>query len=355
MRVKRYISCCLIVIVTLCLSSCALLFNEKSQCIKIRTDSTIKLLKVDTTKLLYHEPGDIEYYVKRGKQPLRLDFSVNDTILVSYQLRKKLSPAFLLANSITPMAIGYVVDLFHKKKYMYSGNNYFSYDTLRHKVVHYNSKPARPDLVKLKLGWNYANIFHSSLFHWQTSDASILGLNLGAEYFIKQNQSLQVESGYAFTGKYSTDRKFGYKIPKDSIVKSRVTNFWLMANYKIYRQRWAFGAGLSFAGLKYYEKKDYFVTRDSVRTMPTDTFSITELSSKGSTMKSLLKGGLSLKLDYKLSEFITLGCNWHCFVGDFNKVKFYTSHFLNFHIDFTIYEINLKRKKQSNASNRPEK
>jgi hypothetical protein len=329
------------VIIFLCLSSCALLFNEKSQCLKIRTDSTLNLVKVDTTKLLYHEPGDIEYYVKRGKQPLKLDFVTKDSLKVSYYLKKKLSPAFALANISTGM-IGYAVDLFHPKRFMYAPQNYFSYDTLQKQIVHSVTKPVTKGYTKFFFGWNYLSLYDAGLYSQKRGDFSTLGLNLGAEYFLTNNQSLQLEVGQATSGTVPSKKR---QINASPLVKSRTSNFWLLLNFKKQYQRFSIGTGICFAGLKRYDNWKYYSTYDSIVTKPSDTLLVTKYIYSKSTMQPLIKAGLNLKLDFCISELIVLGCNWQLYLSDINKAKFYASHFFNFYVSMNVFDYQFKHKK----------
>lgn len=332
-------------------SSCAMLFNEKSQCIKIYTDSTLRLTAIDSTRLLYHEPGDQEFYVRRGRQPLKLQFENSKGQHLNFYLNRRLSPAYFLANAASPFALGYVADLFHEKRFMYSPQNYFSYDTLRHQVLYDVVRPSATGELSVYAGWNFASIYHPALFKTNQLSATINGFHASAVYVPDRGRSFQAELGYAFANGPSQNKRYAVSAPFDSVSKYKLTNLWLLATYRLHYRHWVLGAGVSLAGLKNYEKRDYYITYDSIQAIPLDTFSVTKYRYSSSQMTPLFKAGLHAKAECRINHFVTLGANWQLYCADINTPALYASHFFNFYVALNVYRTNLLRKRKPHASN----
>ncbi|HOZ87182.1 MAG TPA: hypothetical protein PL029_05450, partial [Bacteroidia bacterium] len=245
-------------------SSCATILNDKFQIIHVYCDSTIKLAHIDKATKTFD--FDTAWLVKRSRQNLRLNFTLNDSSKVNYGLRSRLSKEFIFGNIYPFFPVGHIVDLFHNNRFQYPEQNYFRYNASKGTVERYRPQPQNEkNNFYARLGWSFLNAYHTSLFEDFQGSGTPLGLNLQLEYFFKARQSVFFETGMAttFRTKYRLNYSKTEDLP-DSATYGHASSYWFMGGYRYHLKRFAFGAGVTWSPASYSSDKYYSAKRDTI-------------------------------------------------------------------------------------------
>lgn len=332
-------------IIPLLFSSCALLFNGKTQRVRIQTSPDIKLVGYDSSRVI-ERSVDGSYQVKRAKKLFILEFQLPDSSRVKYELWPGLSPTAVFGNYFTPFWLGYIVDYFYDSKYRYYPSNYFSYNAKKHTLKHTRMLPLRKRYLYAGLGWSFANAYHASLFNNYIGAGSPLGANVQLEFFLTDRHAVLFEAGIAGKGYGDLRKRFNYH-KHDSIVRSRTANSWYLLSYRFHVNRMAVGAGFSFSPMQNQLRTYRFYYKDTITAPRQDTIQILTGVQERQSQNLLHKAGLNFNVEYRLSNKTAIGGNWQMFMGDLNKKNgIYASHFFNCYLMCKIAHLNIRRKKQ---------
>ncbi|MES2679738.1 MAG: hypothetical protein V4635_07640 [Bacteroidota bacterium] len=352
MRINSKISYILISVIPFLFSSCATILNEKFQIIHVNCDSTLRLVHIDKATKTFD--FDTAWLVKRSRQNLRMEFVLNDSSRVNYYLRSRLSKEFVFGNIYPFFPVAHIVDLCCPNRFAYRENNYFTYDTVRQKII--RKRQLYPDETKniyMRFGWSFLNAYHASLFEEFYGEGTPLELNLQVEYFFKARHSVFFEGGTAVTFKKRHRLKYSKTddLP-ESVLYGHAYSYWLLGGYRYHIKTLAFGAGVSWSPASYSSDKYYSTKRDTIGKNNTDSTYWTWLGPFSRT-QNVQKMGLVFNLDCKVTSNISAGMNWHLFIKDIDKsTGIYSSHFFNFYLTFKLCRINFNKTKPPHEYNR---
>jgi hypothetical protein len=343
MGIKKKIRCVLISLIPILFSSCATILNEKFQVIHVNCDSTLKLARIDKATKIFDI--DTAWLVKRSRQNLRMNFTLNDASQVEYDLKSRLSKEFVFGNLYPFFPLGHMIDLFHSNRFQYPEENYFRYNAAKAAVERYRPPPENEkNNFYARLGWSFLNAYHTSLFDNFQGSGTPLGLNLQLEYFFKTRHSVFFETGMAsmFRAKH---RLYYFKTnaAPDSVTFGHAYSYWFMGGYRVHLRRFALGAGVTWSPASYSSDKFYFNQRDTIGKINSDS-TYWKWSGPYSRTQNLQKMGLVFNIDCKVASNISAGINWHLFIKDIDKGSgIYSSHFFNFYITFKLFRINFNK------------
>jgi len=336
---------CFLVVIALPVffSSCAVLFSKKFQYLHVHCDSTLALQKIPNAVKTIDLDSMPAYQVKRSRSALTLKFKLNDSSLVDYQLKSGRSKLFVFGNLYPFFSVGHIVDMFYPNRFEYPRNNYFSYDSSRHKVIHRTLIPVNEkNTLNLRLGWSFINAYYAEPAETYPGGASPFGLSLRADYFMTKNTILFFEGGLASVpAPKRKDYYLGYG--SDSIQNNSVWSSWFALGYKYQFHRFGFGAGLSLSPVNYSSDRYKVLKRDTVAPNYPDS---TYLAVAGPFTKNsqVHKAGFVFNVDFKITPAVSTGVNYLLFLKDLNRsTGVYASYFFNFYLTFRLFRFNLKK------------
>jgi hypothetical protein len=193
-------------LISISLSSCASLLNNKKTVVKISSDTESKIIFNKDTLFTNQKKSTI--------RPLRLKETIKisvlkDSLKQDFYLKPKLS-SILWLNAYA-FGLGVFIDLSSNKRFTYKHNLHFVTDSVSKKIVISHKKVAL-------LPKNKFFLFTTPLLAFDFFSIPIL--SLGSEYFVKDNISLSAEYGVKF---YSIN----YQKPKVSYLKDKATTYRL--------------------------------------------------------------------------------------------------------------------------------
>lgn len=324
-----------------------MIFNEPYHTIKINSGPGLRLASLDSTNLKWSDSTRHEYYMVRSRNPLMLNFEAGDK-KVNYKLRSKLSREYLFLNMISPEGIGYIIDLFSKKKYAYPLENFFYYNAELNKLEHYTIKPIEPGTTRIKVGLYPINTYSKEFVKGYLGDVTPFGINISGERFLKNRKSVSIESGTSRAGslKYH-GKKYALSPPVDSIRRDAIETFWVAATWKRRYDRWGIGGGLCASLNNYFWRTEYFDvdTTFLVRSKTEiDTILYGTLSHVKSGRIRHFKTGFNFNVEYRFNRSMTAGCEWQQYILDSRYPGFYLSGIFNLYVSFTLTEIKAKNR-----------
>ena len=194
----------LVIMVVFILTSCATIISTKEYVMSISSDLP-NLNVVINNSNTYNLPS--KAVVTRSKENLDFKISQNDSIINDTILKSKLSNTFWWGNAglfiyLTPIA--WLVDLNTEKRFTYgkyifidSLGNIRSYQTtgklFSNQFAEIYFKKQKRENFNILISIPEINLFHLSPKNETPRNfAGFIGLGLGAEYFYKNNKSLQL-------------------------------------------------------------------------------------------------------------------------------------------------------------------
>ena len=193
-------------LISISLSSCASLLNNKKTVVKISTDAGSTIIFNKDTLFTNQKKSTIR--ALRSKETIKISV-FKDSLKQDFYLEPKLSSIFWL-NAYT-YGLGMLIDLSSNRRFTYKHNLHFVTDSVSKKIVISHKKVAL-------LPKNKFFLFTTPLLAFDFFSIPIL--SLGSEYFVKDNISLSAEYGAQF-------RTINYKQPNVSYLKDKATTYRL--------------------------------------------------------------------------------------------------------------------------------
>lgn len=178
-----------LIISLISLSSCATIFNNKTQKIQIITDPNIIVLSNDSTlkKSNYID----EYLVFRDKKPLRVALKVEnrDTTVL---LKSKLTPLFF-SNLLFNYGIGMALEIDKPNIFNYSPQTYLTFKNGSVKAISGIFKN-KGDL-DLHIGIPHFNFFNAKTLNKNINTGGFWGIESGFDFYHKNKQFVSINIG----------------------------------------------------------------------------------------------------------------------------------------------------------------
>ncbi len=180
-----------VILVALFFSSCATILNSPVQHVSIVTSKRIEVVSVDSSMNSFG--GRNSFYLRRGKDPLRLNLLV-DSVEQKFAVKAYSSFAYWI-NIYFNYGIGLFFDKDNPKRYTYPRRRY-----LRMKGDRVVADRFAPTLKGTK-NWHIA-VPHSNFFRVATpgghkKSEGFLGIETGLDYVYKDNRFISVYGGAA--------------------------------------------------------------------------------------------------------------------------------------------------------------
>ena len=219
-------------------SSCATIFNSPVQKVFISADKNIKVLSVENTTLvdssLIDKYRTKAYYIPRSDKPLSVKLQM-DSIQKTIILKPKSSFAFWY-NIYCNYGIGMLIDKDNPKRYGYPNRNYLKLQDTT--IKNFRFAPTNKGTINLSLSLPFTTFFNIQTIDKQFNSAGVIGLEIGLDYFYKNNSYLSVNLGtatdkfgdYVGTGEIQTADVIFASLRKNSIVGSFDLGYGLNAS-----------------------------------------------------------------------------------------------------------------------------
>jgi hypothetical protein len=292
----------LLILLIFSLSSCATIFNKKTQTISVSTSSLHATAKINDS--IYKLPAKV--IVKRSKKELPIEL-VSDSLIKKYTLSPSVNKKFAFGNllffQLSPVA--YITDLTNQKRFYYKNNVFLdvqdsvgiiktnmsrAFSGFKH---HFTKEyPTKKGQINFVLALPYVNTFHFEPSNENYSNKTgFLGFSAGIEYFYTNKRYFSVN----FRAATSFDLPF--PAPLDQYGEYERLNslsFGFTHNHKI--KRFSVGYGLNYSRNVWYKHYEEFFVE------PGDKTGITKAN------KTL---GVTLNGYYQISSFFYVGLNYN--------------------------------------------
>jgi hypothetical protein len=254
----RYLS---FFIISILISSCATIFNRKTQNVVIQTDSkqTILINDLDTLK------NEREYKVRflRGYNPIKI--SILDTLnqKKDYSIKPTFSTTLLF--NIWNYGAGYFIDYLSPKRFGYPNYVYLkeskSKKNNNQQTYKYYTfqKTYKNDLF---IGFSiplFNNFTNSNILNQSISTANALGISLFVDYYYLKNTFFSIKASqqnvlYGIEDSYYTYsdeinkilyHSYEKKIAKDNIIDAASSSITITHNHQLRNIQFNYGLGLT--------------------------------------------------------------------------------------------------------------
>lgn len=194
MSIKEFLKFLIFGTIILTFSSCASIFNSRNVKIKVVSYPPCNIIVNNDT--LCENEYEKHITITRNSEPLIIN-AFNDTITKKYSIKPKNSLAFWL-NINTPYYLGFMVDIYSKKRYTYPKTVYFDINEKDNKYYDYNPHIIPYEKIK--------NIIKFTPF--KIIDITNPAIEFSYERKLKSNYSTQVMYSYLLPFDFlSTDFK----------------------------------------------------------------------------------------------------------------------------------------------------
>lgn len=292
----------LLILLIFSLSSCATIFNKKTQTLSVSTNSIDATAKINDS--IYKLPAKV--IVKRSRKELPIEL-VSDSLIKKYTLTPSVNGKFVFGNllffQLFPAA--YITDFTNQKRFYYQDNVFLdTQDSVR--IIktdlskafsgfkhHFTKKyPTKKGQINFVLALPYVNTFHfEPSGENYVNKTGFLGFSSGIEYFYTDKRY------FSANFRAVTNFDLPFPAPLDQFGEYERLNsfsFGFTHNHKI--KRFSVGYGLNYSKNVWYKHYDkYFVE-------PGDKTGITK------TNKTL---GATLNGYYQISSFFHIGLNYN--------------------------------------------
>jgi len=240
----------LLLLLPLCLSSCATIFNRKEYKLKIYAYENNVKAKVNDS--VYTLPAYVK--VKRSKENLAVQF-ITDSLTRNVTIKSSVNPEFIYGNLafLQFAPAGYIADCFTDKRFYYGRKLLFkSWDTttvftppIFSGVKKYFAQkyPVQKGQVNMSISIPYINGFYMQpQGEGVRMNAGFFGLSAGLEYYYKENTFAKITIASAI------DFDFFIPVPIEGdgpYQSTRNFNISLTNNHKL--SRFVLGYGVSYA------------------------------------------------------------------------------------------------------------
>ncbi len=261
----RYLS---FFIISILISSCATIFNRKTQNVVIQTDTkqTILINDLDTLK------NEREYKVRflRGNNLVKISIldSLNKT--KDYSIQPNFSKTLIF--NVWNYGIGYFIDYFSPKRFGYP--NYIYLKESKSNKYYTFQKTYKNDLF---IGFGiplFNNFTSSNILNQSKSTANALGISLFVDYYYLKNSFLSVKVGqqnvlygiedsyYTYSNEINKMLYQAYKkqIFSDIIIDASSTSISITNNHQLRKLQLNYGLGLTSYNYTRYLELDFTPT-----------------------------------------------------------------------------------------------
>jgi hypothetical protein len=292
----------LLILLIFSLSSCATIFNKKTQTLSISTNSINATVKINDS--IYKLPAKV--IVKRSKKELPIEL-VSDSLTTKYTLLPSVDGKFVFGNlaffELLPAA--YITDFTNQKRFYYQGNVFLdTQDSVRiiktniskafsgfknHFTKEYPTKKGQFNFV---LALPYVNTFHfKPSGENYINKTGFFGFSAGIEYFYTTKRY------FSANFRAVSDFELPFPVPLEQFDEYERLNsfsFGITHNHKI--RRFSVGYGLNYSRNVWHKHYDeYFLE-------PGDETGIT---------KDNRTLGATLNSYYQMGSFFYIGLNYN--------------------------------------------
>jgi hypothetical protein len=304
-------------------TSCATIINRRTTDVKI-------ISKKDPVK--FYINGDSSTWnntpqtlaIERSRSDLVIT-AKKDTVQKTFLIRSKLSTAFWLGNIFCGGLAAYAVDLFSPKRFTYPSEISIDFDKNTYSIQKTLSDPEK-GLLNLSFSIPEGNLFYMRKEKGYGSFAGFLGLTGGAQYYISNTHSIDLNAGIA------GDLLLPIPVPVDYFGPHTTSSvFFVAAKFGSDYKRIHYAAGFQFNRSFYnrYNIAGSGAAHDS-------TFSINQNNA-----------GLALSAYYRFSRTFSIGVNYDpsLIAWENKKTNFQYSHLIFLDLLFQ-FEIRRPEKKK---------
>ncbi len=252
-------------IVSFLISSCATIFNRKTQNVVIQTDTkqTILINDVDTLK------NEREYKVRflRGYKPIKISILDTSNQRNDYTIKPTFSTTLLF--NIWNYGAGYLVDYFSPKRFGYP---YYIYLNESKSNKYYTFQKTYKNDLFIGFGIPLFNNFTSSnILNQSKSTENALGVSLFVDYYYLKNSFFTIKLGqqnilYGIEDPYYSYSKeinkilyqaYNKQIFNDIIIDAASTSISLTNNHQLRKLQLNYGLGLTSYNYTRYLELDF--------------------------------------------------------------------------------------------------
>jgi hypothetical protein len=331
----QFISCCCILTV---LTSCATIMNGDSHAISIRSDmpdASVVFNNMEKVKA----PGAVAVIRSENDLPVRVMH--NDTIVNDTVLSPKLSDRFSVVNLCFALYGSYLIDLTNDRRFTYG--RYIYVDSAgcieTHHTAHryfsnkyadyYLNKPKSGD-VNLLLAIPEFNFFH---LHPATEPvknmSGCIGLGIGAEYYYKDNRSLQLRWDHIQDFPVFVPAPYDWD-ESEPWERGFANNFSLTDNFRW--KRFQTGYGLNLARNTWLQHT-YYIKPDPEEIVEDNT----EPEWVDGQTKTNTMLGLSLNTYYRFTEHFYFGIIYRPSFWDISNSRLRYEHSISIDFMWKVY------------------